>query len=521
MGQQCSSCNQKKELEDAPGESDVKAIAEEAQALAAEMTIAEAEAKKRKGSKEPKEPRETQWVLPPGGKLNVMMFGMTGAGKSALGNLIAGQDIFDSGDDTASVTNLDSIMRYEADDGSLVVLDTIGLGDTEIDQSKVVASIRDVALSAPNGVDCLLYVMRNARITDDAISRLIYVTEYLWGDESLLNLYIVVTYASKYANNRLEADDWIQRQVEINWRFKHIYSIVGSNPRRFIFVDNPDLESLEPRVEERRRQSRESLYKLFWHHPREAVPPFTQAMMKQVAELTKVEREELEKKEKQLRGLEASAKPKAKKTSVTGVVPAELKKSNSLENSQSQNLQQAKEDYKKAQLAMQVRLKEVKSNKEFQAAAQEHAERATDRFMNDFKGDTEKAKAATRMLSSLSKRLSFNSQAAAKAKSTAKPKAKADPAMSQDEQLKVILNKVRKANKETPPALFRSLGGWSGAGAISPMVFTTFLLKHVPDITQQQIGALWWRADTNNDGQVDLNEFKDFFAKYVETAGTD
>ena len=78
-------------------------------------------------------------------------------------------------------------------------------------------------------------------------------------------------------------DDWIQRQVEINWRFKHIYSIVGCNPHRrtecinrdphiqldklspcrFIFVDNPDLESVEPRVEERRRSSRDSLYKLF------------------------------------------------------------------------------------------------------------------------------------------------------------------------------------------------------------------------------------------------------------------
>lgn len=33
--------------------------------------------------------------------------------------------------------------------------------------------------------------------------------------------------------------------------------------RRFIFVDNPDLESVEPRVDERRRSSRESLYKLF------------------------------------------------------------------------------------------------------------------------------------------------------------------------------------------------------------------------------------------------------------------
>ena len=28
---------------------------------------------------------------------------------------------------------------------------------------------------------------------------------------------------------------------------------------------------------------------------------------------------------------------------------------------------------------------------------------------------------------------------------------------------------VRKANTETPAALFRSLGGWTGAGAISPM----------------------------------------------------
>lgn len=33
-------------------------------------------------------------------------------------------------------------------------------------------------------------------------------------------------------------------------------------------------------------------------------------------------------------------------------------------------------------------------------------------------------------------------------------------------------------------------------------IFTSFMLKHAPDITRQQIGALWWRADTNNDGQV-------------------
>ena len=42
----------------------------------------------------------------------------------------------------------------------------------------------------------------------------------------------------------------------------------------------------------------------------------------------------------------------------------------------------------------------------------------------------------------------------------------------------------------------------STAVELGAEIFTSFMLKHVPDITQQQIGALWWRADTNNDGQV-------------------
>lgn len=38
--------------------------------------------------------REAVLRLPPGIKMTVMMFGMTGAGKSALGNLMAGHDFF-------------------------------------------------------------------------------------------------------------------------------------------------------------------------------------------------------------------------------------------------------------------------------------------------------------------------------------------------------------------------------------------------------------------------------------------
>jgi len=528
MGQRCP-CREIKDVaaEEAPGEGEV-AVAQEKTEPLSTATDAKVLLMTKPGEVKalPAVERKMPWVLPPGGKLTVMMFGMTGAGKSALGNLIAGSQIFDSGDDTSSITNLDSIMKYEAEDGSLVVLDTIGLGDTEIDQEKVVASIRDVALSALHGVDCLLYVMRNARITDDAIARLIYVTEYLWGDDSLLNLYIVVTCASKYARSREDADEWIQRQVEINWRFKHIYSIVGNNPSRFIFVDNPDPESQEPNLEDRRAHSRETLYKLFCTHPRDAVPPFTQEMMKKVQEMTKKELEELKQKEEEVQRLEtavkAKAKGSAKKTSVTGVVPAAAaaEKKPGQELSASANLLQAKEDMKKAKLAMQLRLNQVKANKDFQDAAQQHADRATNRFLNDYKSadnaNTDRGKAATRMLTSLSKKLSLNTASAAKAANTAN--AKSAPAVPLEQQLQTILKKVKKSNKETPAALFRNLGGWNGPGAISPLVFTNFLLTHVPDVTQTQIGALWWRADTNGDGQVDLQEFKDFFSKFVEAA---
>mmetsp|Transcript_54861 Transcript_54861/g.102957 ORF Transcript_54861/g.102957 Transcript_54861/m.102957 type:complete len:613 (-) Transcript_54861:150-1988(-) len=232
---------------------------------------------------------EPQWKVPPGRRLTMMMFGMTGSGKSSMGNLIAGSDVFAAGDDTASITNMDSVMRWEAEDASLILLDTIGLGDTEIDQEKVVASLRDAVESAKDGVDILAYVMQNARITDDAIMRLIYVTECLWGQECLPNLYVVVTRASKYAHGREEADAWIQRQVEVSWRFKYIYSIVGNDPKKFIFIDNPGPNSGEPGIENRRKASRDALMKMCSLHQRDAISPLTQELLKPVHEVTQNE----------------------------------------------------------------------------------------------------------------------------------------------------------------------------------------------------------------------------------------
>lgn len=373
--------------------------------------------------------------LPAGHQLTVMMFGLTGSGKSSLGNLIAGSEIFNTSNNTVSATNLDSLKSYEASDGSLVVLDTIGLGDTELEQDKVAASIRDVALSAPNGIDILLYVMRNNRICDGALARLIYVMQYLWGDESLLNLYVVVTHASQYVQNRKEAEEFIHKQAEADWRFHHIFTMVGNNPDRFIFVDNPALDSGEPEVQRRRASSRKELFRAFCSHPRDTVPPFTASMMKKVQQLVKDERSQLDEKQQAVARLqkaidkqpssdldasdaeksdgvqllktentvpderttkhESSQKQKEKKTDKKEKSKDKEKnekkdkkekdkKSTKDKETLKLRLNQAELEVAQAKKAMEEKLESVKKDKEFQKEAAEQAAKATVKFQADF-----------------------------------------------------------------------------------------------------------------------------------------
>jgi len=255
-------------------------------------------------------------TLPPGQHMTVMLFGMTGSGKSGLGNLVAGQEIFKSADTTRSVTRMDSVLRYEAPDGSLVVLDTVGLGDTELGEEQVAMGIRDVCLSAPSGIDMIIYVMKLGRITDQCLARLIYVTQYLWGNESLLNLYVVVTCAPRYLQSQEAAFEWIQNQAEQDQRFSHLFMLVGQNPSRFVFVENPPIDKSSKwagEIEAKRNLSYRSMFQSICDHPRDLVPPFTQAMMKQVQVAVKEEREELNEKQQEVARIQKELRERPKR----------------------------------------------------------------------------------------------------------------------------------------------------------------------------------------------------------------
>mmetsp|Transcript_45607 Transcript_45607/g.145529 ORF Transcript_45607/g.145529 Transcript_45607/m.145529 type:complete len:575 (-) Transcript_45607:116-1840(-) len=495
------------------------------------------------------EEKPEPWKLPKGGRLTVMMFGMTGAGKSSLGNLIAGFDAFESGDDTASVTNLDSVMRYEAQDDSLVLLDTIGLGDTEIDQEKVVASIRDVALSAPNGVDVLFFVMRNTRITDDAIARLIYVTEYLWGSECLLNLYVVVTCASRYLNNRDDAIAWIERQVEINWRFRHVYRIVGENPNRFVFIDNPDPKSEEPGWEARQAASRAAIMRALYLHPLAAVPPFTFRTMERAQEVAKKHEAELMEKrrkvqEKQEQLQKTRRRPMRRSTTAGCIVkgsvgPAPKRQASCgvlrLEGAQPEDLErelaEAKKDQLAAEKAMRQALASVRADRRLQAEAAKEVEAATASFgqryaetasigSGDVSDSGEKlSQACRRMMGSLmpkagGKKLRFgrgrSTTSVDRGAGVQEQRPAPAPAPCHGESWESVLNEILahvKSVLQGPPEEVFGRLDTARAGAISPVAFSSFMRTTKPGIRSLHVGGLWRRADANCDGQLDLGEF--------------
>lgn len=475
--------------------------------------------------------------------MTVMMFGMTGAGKSALGNLMAGHDFFTSGNDSASVTKKQSVMRYEAPDESLVVLDTIGLGDTTLDQEKVVQSICDSALSAPNGVDAVFFVLKFGRITDEMIARLIYVTQYLWGSECLLNLYVIVTHAPKYVRDRKEAEVWINRQNEINWRFRHIFSLVGNNSNRIIFVDNPDPEDGEPFASVRVGVSRQNIFRVLLKHPREAIPPFTHQMMLKARELTEATWHQVQRAEDKVQHLQVEAaasviNPEEAIVAVTGGQPSEHQLS--CKPDLPTQLLEARQQKREAEKAWQDELEKVRDTEEFQQAAVEIVEEANKAFETVETGCEEATlqaqveglveatkqpantnaqavtkvtksggpfKAMKRMMMSVKTQVTQvarprQGSKAAKQPAKAKVQTRDDIERAVDEVLLALIKGIH----ESPLRVFQKLDA-QAIGFLPPAAFNNFMNEVVHSPSRIQLAGLWRRADANGDGFLDQSEF--------------
>mmetsp|Transcript_37126 Transcript_37126/g.106943 ORF Transcript_37126/g.106943 Transcript_37126/m.106943 type:complete len:614 (+) Transcript_37126:119-1960(+) len=232
--------------------------------------------------------RKTRWT--------VMVFGKTGAGKSHLANLLCGYHAFESGDSVASVTNTQSVRKAASKDDSVLVLDTIGFGDTCLPPESVVRSLRDTALEAPGGIDAMLFVLKKERVTSAEQETLAYVTEDLFGPECLPNLYMVVTRAGRLAKEADLREPWLKEQAAASAPFRGMLQKLGSHPvERIAFIENSDpleAEDEEDRAlaERRRQRALVDIQALLERH---AAPAYQHGIMHRAGEVQALRLEEM------------------------------------------------------------------------------------------------------------------------------------------------------------------------------------------------------------------------------------
>lgn len=308
-----------------------------------------------------------------------MVFGKTGAGKSHLANLLVGFKAFASGDSLASVTNTESVRRAESKDGSLMVLDTIGFGDTRLPPETVMKSLRDTALEAPGGIDALLFVLKKERVTVAEQETLIYVTQDLFGRECLPNLYMVVTHAGRLAKDEKLREPWLKEQAAASSQFAAILSVLGTRPEQKIaFVENvdpTDAEDDEDRALAVRKRQRAlgDLRSLLQRH---RASPYQHGIMQQAGEFQAKRLEELR---RELR------------TRVESEVRQELEKDRGAIEAERQQLRAEVETLKEREEGLQKRFEEewTRMRSEFEKKARDLARDDLEPLAQDIVDKTE------------------------------------------------------------------------------------------------------------------------------------
>ncbi|CAK9047115.1 unnamed protein product [Durusdinium trenchii] len=178
------------------------------------------------------------------------------------------------------------VSHWEPYDGSMSILEIqASTGLPAQDEARELLS--DLYLLAPRGINVLLYVLPFGTVSEELMHRLVFLLQYLLGNEILLNLYVVVTEAPSSLQSSDDAVEWVQSFADQDSGFRHLFTLAGKNPSRFIILGKAIQED----------ERRATVWSACGRHPVKTMPAFIVKNMQQVLSAIKVERDRLDEKE--------------------------------------------------------------------------------------------------------------------------------------------------------------------------------------------------------------------------------
>jgi energy-coupling factor transporter ATP-binding protein EcfA2 len=164
---------------------------------------------------------------------NILLIGKTGNGKSALANVISGGNNLKEGEFGVSETKDVQIAEFEIYEERYRIIDTIGIGDTELSLQKVLYKLARMSNYVKEGLNQVLFV-NSGKFTEEEISTYNLLRKFIFDEEIERYTTIVRTNFPNFRN-----DDKCKEDIEKMIRNGgELTELICNCRNRIIHIDN-------------------------------------------------------------------------------------------------------------------------------------------------------------------------------------------------------------------------------------------------------------------------------------------